>query len=91
MQQLLNHLYEYTYIAAHKSYPDTDIVKDILWAHLASIELLHAFSQMFIMDCTYKTNMHRLPLMEIVGITSTDMTFSIAFACLEVKWEDNFS
>ncbi|XP_038713425.1 uncharacterized protein LOC120007295 [Tripterygium wilfordii] len=31
-------------------------------------------------DCTYKTNRYRMPLFEVVGITSTCLTFSIAFA-----------
>ena len=29
--------------------------------------------------------------MEIVGVTSTEMTFSVAFAYLEAEREDNFS
>jgi len=43
------------------------------------------------MDCTYKTNMYRLPLMKIIGVTSTKMTSSIVFANLEAEREDNFS
>jgi len=66
-------------------------VKDILLAYPASIELLHTFPQVLIMDCTYKTNMYRLPLIEIVGVTSTDITFSVVFAYLDVEREDNFS
>ncbi|XP_057445785.1 uncharacterized protein LOC130737925 [Lotus japonicus] len=31
------------------------------------------------MDCTYKTNKYRIPLLEMVGLTSTGKTFSIAF------------
>jgi len=29
--------------------------------------------------------------MEIIGGTSTDMTFSVAFAYLKAKWKDKFS
>ena len=43
------------------------------------------------MDCTYKTNRYKLSLIEIVEVTSTEMTFSSAFAYLEVEREDNFS
>jgi len=43
MQQLMNKLSEHTYIEVHRNCPDTDTVKDILWAHPASIDLLHAF------------------------------------------------
>ncbi|XP_028051977.1 PKS-NRPS hybrid synthetase CHGG_01239-like [Camellia sinensis] len=43
------------------------------------------------MDCTYKTNRYRLPLLEIVGVTSTEMTFSVAFAYLQYKRADNYA
>ena len=89
--QLMNHLCENTYIEVYKSYPDTNTVTNILWAHPASIELLHASSRILIMDYTYKSNKYRLLLMEIVAVTSTELIFSVAFACLKVEWEDNFS
>ena len=43
------------------------------------------------MDCTYKTNRYRMPLLEIVGITSTDMTFSVCFAYLQAEREENYA
>jgi len=87
----MNKLSEHANIEVHRSCPDTNTVKDILWVHPASIELLHAFSRVLLMDCIYEINMYRLLLMEIVGVTSTDMTFSVAFAYLEAELEDNFS
>ena len=50
MQQLMNKLSEHAYIDVHRSCPDTYTIKNILWSHLASIELLHAFSCVLIMD-----------------------------------------
>ena len=35
--------------------------------------------------------MYRLPLTEMVGVTSIEMTFSVAFAYLKVEHEDNFN
>ncbi|XP_028102684.1 uncharacterized protein LOC114301927 [Camellia sinensis] len=43
------------------------------------------------MDCTYKTNCYRLPLLEIVGVTLTEMTFSVAFAYLQYERVDNYA
>ena len=91
MQQLLKNLSEQEYIEFHRSCLNTDTIKDILWAHPASIELLHVFRHILIMNCTYKTNRYQLPLMEIVGVTSTEMTFSVVFAYLETEREDDFS
>jgi len=45
---------------------------------------------MLICDTTYKTNKYRLPLLEIIGITSTIMTFAIAFAYLSYERMDKF-
>ncbi|XP_050895310.1 uncharacterized protein LOC127101927 [Lathyrus oleraceus] len=44
-----------------------------------------------ILDSTYKTNKYRLPLMEMVGVTSTEEIYSIEFAFLECEKEDNFT
>ncbi|KAL8494130.1 hypothetical protein ACS0TY_025063 [Phlomoides rotata] len=68
----------------------TNVVKDIFFAHPESVALLHAFPDILIMDCTYKTNRYQLPLLEIVGVTSTDMTFSIAFAYMKSERADNY-
>jgi len=43
------------------------------------------------MDSTYKTNKYRLPLLEIVGVTSTGLTFSAAFVLMSTKREKNFT
>ena len=67
-----------------------DIVRDILWAHIDSIKLLNSFPTMLICDTTYKTNKYHLLLLEIVGITSTNMNFVVAFAYLSSERTDNF-
>jgi len=42
------------------------------------------------MDNTYKTNKYKLPLLEIVGMTSTECTFAVAFAYMESEQKENF-
>ncbi|KAJ4715747.1 Calmodulin-binding transcription activator 2 [Melia azedarach] len=90
MQQLLSKLSEHKYIEGHRSFDNLDVIKDIFWAHPVSIDLLHAFPHILLMDCTYKTNRYNLPLLEIIGVTSTNMTFAIAFSYLEAALEDNY-
>ncbi|XP_068498010.1 PKS-NRPS hybrid synthetase cheA-like [Phaseolus vulgaris] len=41
-------------------------------------------------DSTYKTNKYRMSLLEVVGITSTGLTFSVAFCLLAAEKENNF-
>ncbi|KAH9685250.1 Endonuclease [Citrus sinensis] len=91
MQLLLSKLSEHKYIEWHRSFDNTNIVKDLFWAHPVSIDLLHAFPCVLLMDCTYKCNSYNLPLLQIVGVTSTEMTFPGAFAYLESEREDNYT
>lgn len=39
----------------------------------------------------YKTNRYRLSLLELVGVTSTKLTFSVGFAYLKHEREENFT
>ena len=47
------------------------------------MELCNACNLVFLIDSTYKTNKHRLSLLEFVGVIPTRMTFSVGFAYLE--------
>ena len=42
------------------------------------------------MDCTYKTNKYRMPLLVIMGHTALGSSFYIAFAFLESEEEESF-
>ncbi|XP_058757277.1 uncharacterized protein LOC131630516 [Vicia villosa] len=53
--------------------------------------LFNTLSTLLILDSTYKTNKYRLPLFELVGVTSTDKTYAVGFAFLKCEKEDNFT
>lgn len=91
MQLLLGQLAEHGYIECHRQINDTETMTDLFLAHPISLELLRAFLHVLIMDYTYKTNRYRMPILEIVGLTSTDMTFDVAFVYLQYEKEDNFT
>ncbi|KAH1080003.1 hypothetical protein J1N35_019764 [Gossypium stocksii] len=44
-----------------------------------------------LVDATYKTNKYDLPFVQIVGVTSTNKTFSIAFAFIINEKEENYN
>ncbi|KAK9134227.1 hypothetical protein Syun_013557 [Stephania yunnanensis] len=90
MQQLLHLLNEANYIECHRCYDDTSIVRDIFWAHPGSLQLLKCFPRVLFMDCSYKTNRYKYPVLQVVGVTSTDMTFSVAFGYMTDEKEENF-
>ncbi|KAH7855215.1 hypothetical protein Vadar_022474 [Vaccinium darrowii] len=50
----------------------------------------NVMKRVLLMDCTYKTNRYRFPLFQIVGVTSTEMMFSVAFAFMDGEKEDNY-
>ena len=89
MQQLMLMLESKKYTHFHRK-NDSDVVLDIFWAHEDSIKLFRTFPTVVLLDTTYKTCRYKLPLLEIVGVTSTDLTYCIAFAYTESEHKDNF-
>ncbi|KAH7518290.1 hypothetical protein FEM48_Zijuj09G0155800 [Ziziphus jujuba var. spinosa] len=90
MQQLLSKLCKLDYVEWHRSNEEIGSVTDVFWAHPLGITLLQVFPRVLIMDCTYKTNRHRLPLLEIIGVPSTELTFSVPFVYLQSEREENY-
>ena len=86
----MGNLLEHRYTEWHKACENTDTIKDLFWTHPTFVDLLRTFPKVLIMDCTYKTNRYRLPLLEIVGVTSTDLTFCVAVAYIENERDDNY-
>ncbi|KAJ9542274.1 hypothetical protein OSB04_028780 [Centaurea solstitialis] len=58
--------------------------------HPNSLELWRAFPQVLVIDARYKTNSYHMPLLEIVGVTSTNKTFSIAFVFMHEEKVPNY-
>ena len=78
------------YIHWSRCHEYSKVVSDIFWTHPDSVKLLNAFNIVLLMDSTYKTNKYMLPLLEIVGVTSIRLTFSVAFVLLSTERENNF-
>ena len=45
---------------------------------------------MFVMDCTYKTNKYKMPLLDIVGFSSFNGSFYSCFALLQKEEENDY-
>lgn len=52
---------------------------------------MRAFPHVLLMDATYQTNRYGLPLLEIVGVSSTNLTFCIAFTYLNSEKEASYT
>ena len=57
-------------------------LEGLFFAHPRGLMLLRRFGTVTIIDATYNTNKHRLPLLHFVGLTSTNRSFTIAIAFL---------
>ncbi|GFY85687.1 hypothetical protein Acr_04g0004250 [Actinidia rufa] len=82
IQHVLDQLISNRYLHAFMKNPATNEIIDILWVHPKSLELFIYFPTVLIIDATYKTNEYRIPLLEVVGITSTMQIYSLIFAYL---------
>ncbi|XP_012842429.1 PREDICTED: protein FAR1-RELATED SEQUENCE 5-like [Erythranthe guttata] len=89
LQLLFARLKEDEYLSYHRS-NELNPITDLLWIHPKCIKLAQSYPYIFVIDCTYKTNRYRLPFLEIVGFTCTNMTFSIAFEYLDHEKTENF-
>ncbi|KAL8497979.1 hypothetical protein ACS0TY_021359 [Phlomoides rotata] len=91
IQYLMGKLKDHKYFYLHRCCEKTDTIRDLFFAHPKSIDLVRAFPKVLLMDCTYKTNRYRMPLLEIVGVTPTNLTFCVACAFMNAEREDNYT
>ncbi|KAG8478833.1 hypothetical protein CXB51_028781 [Gossypium anomalum] len=66
-------------------------LENLFFIHPRSLDIWRAFSYILIVDATYKTNKYDLPFVQIVAVTSTNKTFSIAFAFIINEKEENYN
>lgn len=90
IQYLLKKLKENEYVFHYKDDADGKVVTSLFMCHKKSIELGKCFPNVFVLDCTYKTNKYKMPLFEIVGIASTGKTFNLAFVFMDRELEINY-
>ena len=78
----------FTYDISHN--PEGRISR-LFMAHPLSIKLAKSFSNIFVMDCTYKTNKYNMSLLDIIGVSCFNTSFYSGFAFLEKEDEENYA
>ncbi|TYI10893.1 hypothetical protein ES332_A09G172000v1 [Gossypium tomentosum] len=66
-------------------------LENLFFIHPRSLDIWRAFPHVLIVDATYKTNKYDLPFVQIVGVTSINKTFSIAFTFIINEKEENYN
>ncbi|KAI3806408.1 hypothetical protein L1987_22313 [Smallanthus sonchifolius] len=90
LEILENLLSSKKYVYYTREDPATNIVEEIFFVHPKSFEMWRTFPHVLMIDATYKTNMYRLPFVQVVGVTSTHQSFCIAHAFISKEREENF-
>ncbi|EGU84478.1 hypothetical protein FOXB_05007, partial [Fusarium oxysporum f. sp. conglutinans Fo5176] len=76
---------------SHICLDDKGVVTAVIFAHPDSLSYVKSYPEVLIMDCTYKTNKYKMPLLDIVGIDACQKTFCVAFAFLSGEEEADFN
>lgn len=62
----------------------------LFFAHPLSIELARFYSETAVIDCTYKSNRYKMPLLDVVSSTATNHTFAICHAFTAAEHEGDY-
>ena len=66
-------------------------VTAVLFAHPDSLQFVQGYPDILLLDCTYKTNKYRMPLLDMIGVDACQRSFCIAFAFLSGEAEEDYS
>ncbi|CAG8741587.1 23275_t:CDS:2, partial [Cetraspora pellucida] len=86
VQALLDELQESDFEFEYQC-DDQNHITHLFFAHRISIALTHTYPTALLIDCTYKTNRYKMPLMNVVSMSSFNMTFYSCFAFLSDETE----
>jgi hypothetical protein len=64
-----------------------DELTHLFYAHPACVKLVEKFPYTVVIDCTYKTNRFKMPMLHVVGMTSFNTSFTVAVAFLQEETE----
>ncbi|XP_076958036.1 protein FAR1-RELATED SEQUENCE 2-like [Bidens hawaiensis] len=90
IEVLFRHLDDKGYTHDFCKNPSTNAMEDLFFMHPTSYNMFRSFPHVLIIDTTYNTNVYKLPFVQIVGVTSTYKTITIALSFIAKEKEDNF-
>jgi hypothetical protein len=86
IETLLDDLSTSSWVFSVKKDADNRI-QNLFFAHRKQIELLLSNPDVLLMDCTYRTNKYKLPLLHILGCTNLQTFFSAGFCFIRNETE----
>ncbi|CAL1384718.1 unnamed protein product [Linum trigynum] len=67
-----------------------NVLTNLFFAHPTSIQMLHAWPYVILIDSTYKTNRYGWPWVEIIGVTPVKKNFNIACAIIKQETKETY-
>ena len=69
---------------------NTGYIQFFMFAHPEAIRYAETYNKVFVLDCTYRTNRYKMPLLHIVGISPSNTSFSVAFCLMQNEQEESY-
>ncbi|XP_056695046.1 protein FAR1-RELATED SEQUENCE 5-like [Spinacia oleracea] len=69
---------------------EAHVVTHAFMAHPTSVKLLRTYPWVIGMDSTYKTNIYKMPFLEICGVTPCNKNFLIAYAFMKDETAESY-
>ncbi|KAI3996886.1 hypothetical protein MKX01_021162 [Papaver californicum] len=89
MQQILKLSTQFHYMEWHRKDEETNELKDIVWSHPESTLLAKCFPSVLMVDYMRKTNRFKMPFFNVLGVTSTGISFVVAYVFMEEETEEH--
>jgi hypothetical protein len=65
-------------------------IVNLFIANPVSVVLAQNYNKVLLMDCMYKTNKYKMPLLNIVGLSSFNKTFFVGFCFMKEELEPDY-
>jgi hypothetical protein len=65
-------------------------VSHLFFMHPDSIRMLQQHPNVILLDCTYKTNRFRMPMLHLTGVTSMNKNYELAYAFLPSEKDEDY-
>jgi MULE transposase domain len=90
IQALLDEIDEDSDIMSKTLVDNENQITHLFLVHRKSVDIIRQNHDILLMDCTYKTNRYRMPLLNIIGVTSMHTTINLGFVFMHREKETDY-
>ncbi|KAK9697649.1 hypothetical protein RND81_08G051300 [Saponaria officinalis] len=90
-QQMLALAVDANYVQWHETNPETHELTYVFMSHPEAVKLFCAYPHVVLKDSTYKTNVYKMTLVEVVGVTHVGSSFLIACVLIPSESEEGYT